>query len=197
VERLGDIGVFKILAESSVSSGVRRIEAITGDAVVEYTQQMEATLFSLAEKLKASVKAVPDRLEALIEERKKLERELKTARSSSAVGQEESVETINGVSLLVYHAKDLSGSDTKPLMDTLKQKIGSGIVLLTTVSEDKATALIGVTSDLLSQYNAKDLILPVVQALGGNGGGGRPDLAQGGGKATHLEAAVTALKHSL
>jgi alanyl-tRNA synthetase len=198
VERLGDIGAFKILSESSVSSGVRRIEAITGAAVEEYMHHMETVLGTMADQLKSSVKALPERVEALVEDRKKLERALRTVQSSQGVRQgEESLETVNGISLLVYRAKDLPSQDLKSLMDTLKRKLGSGIILLTSVTEDKATALIGVTENLITQYSAKELISPVIISLGGKGGGGRPDLAQGGGLAHHVESAIQKLREIL
>lgn len=198
VERLGDIGMFKILSEAGVSSGVRRIEAITGAAVEDFMQAMEMTLSTMAEMAKSSVKALPGRLEVLLDEKKKLEREIKMLRSSSGGSQgEETLETIKDVKVLVHQAKDLPSGDLKPLMDTLKQKVGSGIILLTSVTDDKATALVGVTQDLLSRYNAKDLILPVALALGGKGGGGRPDLAQCGGAPEGISKASQVLKENL
>ena len=199
VEHLGDIGIFKILSESGVSSGVRRIEAITGSSVEEYIQGMETALWTMAEMVKCSVRVLPGRLEALLDDKKKLEREIKILRSSSAGAQgQETLEKIKDTTLLVHHAKDMPMGDLKPLMDTLKHKVGSGVVLLTSVTdENKATALVGVTEDLLSRYNAKDLIQPVAIALGGKGGGGRPDLAQCGGMPEGVSKAAQVLKEVL
>jgi len=197
VERLGDIGAFKIMAESSVSSGVRRIEAMTGAAVTDYVHDMEETLFTLAESLRSSVRVLPDRLKALLEERKSLEKEIKSLRSSRGKAQgQETVETIKGISFVTHHTKDMPGGELKPFMDVLKKKIGSGVILLTSVTDDKATVLVGVTEDLRRRYDAKDLIQPVAMALGGKGGG-RPDLAQCGGSADKIREAAAALKLTL
>src|SRR3989344_5487472 len=197
VGRLGDIGAFKIMAESSVSSGVRRIEAMTGAAVTDYVHDMEETLFTLAESLRSSVRVLPDRLKALLEERKSLEKEIKSLRSSRGKAQgQETVETIKGISFVTHHTKDMPGGELKPFMDVLKKKIGSGVILLTSVTDDKATVLVGVTEDLRRRYDAKDLIQPVAMALGGKGGG-RPDLAQCGGSADKIREAAAALKLTL
>lgn len=198
VERLGDIGIFKILSESSVSSGVRRIEAITGVEVENYLQDMETTLGIMAETLNSSVKALPDRLGNLIEERKKLERDIKVLKFSQG-GQEgqEQLKSVKGTSLLTHQTQNKTPQDLKSLMDYLKKKVGSGVVFLTSTNGDKATALIGVTEDLLGSYNAKDLILSVAQALGGKGGGGRPDLAQCGGDGQKISDAFEQLEKAL
>lgn len=197
VERLGDVGMFKILSESGVSSGVRRIEAITGLAVEDYVADMENSLIMMAQTLKVGVKAVPARLQALVEEKKQLEKQVKSFKSSSGVQGQESLEEIHNVAVLIHQVKDVPMADLKPLMDILKQKVGSGIIFLTSVVEDKATALVGVTQDLVSKYNAKDLIQPVAVALGGKGGGGRPDLAQCGGISSHIPHAIESLKGAL
>jgi alanyl-tRNA synthetase len=197
VERLGDIGSFKILSESSVSAGIRRIEAITGAAVETHSQEMEATLSALAETLKSSVVDLPKRVASLVMEKKKLEKEMRTSTSAASAGVE-ACEKVGDTMFLSHQAEGLSGKDLKPLMDTLKKKVGSGVVLLTSVREGKVAALVGVTADLTERYKAGHLILAVSQALGGKGGGGRADLAQcGGTDSSKVEGAVDALKKAL
>ncbi|OFW96179.1 MAG: hypothetical protein A2977_00665 [Alphaproteobacteria bacterium RIFCSPLOWO2_01_FULL_45_8] len=143
------------------------------------------------------MRVLPDRLKALLEERKSLEKEIKSLRSSRGKAQgQETVETIKGISFVTHHTKDMPGGELKPFMDVLKKKIGSGVILLTSVTDDKATVLVGVTEDLRRRYDAKDLIQPVAMALGGKGGG-RPDLAQCGGSADKIREAAAALKLTL
>ncbi|MBP7066354.1 alanine--tRNA ligase [Ferrovibrio sp.] len=184
VRRTGDIGLFKILAESAVSSGVRRIEALTGEAARSYFAEAEQTLRSAADVLKAPPRDVPARLGALLEEKRKLERELSELRKQLATGGGSggpSVREVNGVK---YAARKLDGvpaKDLRGMADAIKKEIGSGVVLLLSVVDGKVSAVVAVTDDLTGRFSAANLIKQVTPAIGGQGGGGRPDFAQGGG----------------
>ncbi len=196
VFRTGDIGFFKIISESSVSAGVRRIEAVTGRGAEEFVQQMEETLHQCADELKTSSKQVPARLHQLLEEKKKVEKEierLKKEGNSAAPIAEQMYDSKYGP-LLHAQVTNRAPKELKPLIDQLKQRLKSGIVLLTAVYEGKVSALVGVTADLLPTVDARVLITVVSQALESKGGGGRPDLAQcGGDNPSLIEKAVACL----
>ena len=198
VHQTGDIGFFKILSEGSVSAGVRRIEAITGPAAEACAADQEEVLLASADLLKTTPGKVYERLEQIMDERKKLERDLAQAKQNAlgaSSSLEEDVETINGVSVYAKELKDVHPKDMRPMMDKLKQSLKSAVIGLFAENEGKVSAIIGVTSDLTEKWNAKDLIQPVSQALGAQGGGGRPDMAQcGGSDAAKIPAAIEALK---
>ena len=181
VERTGDIGYFKITSEAGVAAGVRRIEALTGSAAEDYMRGKELTLDTLSKLLKSP--DVTSKVEALIEEKKKLERELQQARQSAASGGAGSadVQKIGDIAYVTRNLKDIPARDLKPIVDTLKQEIGSGVVVVASDAEGKASLVIGVTPDLVNRFSAVDLIREASPALGGQGGGGRPDMAQAGG----------------
>lgn len=194
VARTGEMGLFKIIAESGVSAGVRRIDAVTGVGAEEYVQETESLLQQASESLKTTAKLLPGRLHQLLEEKKNLEKEvgrLKRAGGNSL--QEKQYETPYG-SLWYVHISDLSPKDLKPLMDQLKERFKSGIILLTCIYNGKVSALVGVTNDLTPKIDARELIQKVATALGVKGGGGRPDLAQcGGDDPSRIPAAVQSL----
>jgi alanyl-tRNA synthetase len=185
VAATGDIAIFKIISESAVSSGVRRIEALTGEAARQWLNARDEKLKEAASALKASPEEVPTRVAALVEERRKLERELADARKALAMGggQADSAgpERVGGHAFLGQVVEGLDPKDLRGEVDGMKQRLGSGIAALIAVNDGRASVAVGVTEDLAGQVNAVDLVKAAVAALGGQGGGGRPDMAQGGG----------------
>ncbi|KQN93471.1 alanine--tRNA ligase [Sphingomonas sp. Leaf231] len=203
VRALGDIGIFKIIGESAVSSGVRRVEALTGEAARSWLNARDEKLREAATALKTSPDEVPARVAALIEERRRLERELADAKKSLALGggggrDAAAAEMVGGVGfvgqvLLDFEAKGLRGA-----VDEAKTRIGSGVAVLVAVNEGRASIAVGVTDDLLGRISAVDLLRIAVPVLGGQGGGGRPDMAQGGGPGGDKAAdAVAAVRSAL
>ena len=186
VRRTGDIGFFKITGESALAAGVRRIEAVVGEAARRYVEHQEALLQEAAAALKVSPDELPGRLSALLDERKRLEREMGELRRklASGGGAAANGEDVREVAGLKFAAKVLDGipaKDLKPLADDLKKKIGSGVVVLVAVNDGKASLVVGVTDDATGKASAVDLVKVGSEALGGKGGGGRPDMAQAGG----------------
>jgi alanyl-tRNA synthetase len=184
--RTGDIGTITILAESAVGAGVRRIEAMTADAARRHRGEESRTLGALASQLKAPVAEVSDRLSGLLEDRRRLEREVsdlrkKLAMGGSAGGGDEATE-VAGVKLMARAIEGVEMRDLKSLADAGKQKLGSGIVAIVGVGADgKAGLVVGVTPDLTERYDAVALVRAGAGHLGGKGGGGRRDMAQAGG----------------
>jgi alanyl-tRNA synthetase len=186
VNALGDIQLFKIIGESAVSSGVRRIEALTGEAARQWLVDRDARLRETAAALKSSPDEVPARVAALVEERRRLERELAEAKKALAMGggakaEADAPEQVNGHAFLGQVVEGLDPKGLRSAVDTLKQRLGSGIAALVAVNDGRASVAVGVTDDLSSQLSAVDLVKAAVAALGGQGGGGRADMAQGGG----------------
>ncbi|HEY0715919.1 MAG TPA: DHHA1 domain-containing protein, partial [Polyangia bacterium] len=186
VEATGDIALFKIVSESAVSSGVRRVEALTGEGARQWLNARDEKLREAAAALKASPDEVPARVAALVEERRKLERELADARKALAMGggsKAESVgpEQVGGHAFLGQVVEGLDPKGLRSEVDGMKQRLGSGIAALIAINEGRGSVAVGVTDDLASQISAVELVKAAVAALGGQGGGGRPDMAQGGG----------------
>ena len=187
VNALGDIQLLKIIAESAVSSGVRRIEALTGDAARMWLTARDLKLREAAATLKSAPDEVPARIAALVEERKRLERELAEAKKALAMGGGEAKadaatpEQVAGRAFLGQVVNGLDPKDLRASVDTMKQRVGSGVAALVAVNEGRASVAVGVTDDIAGQINAVELVKAAVSALGGQGGGGRPDMAQGGG----------------
>jgi alanyl-tRNA synthetase len=187
VRALGDIQLLKIISESAVSAGVRRIEALTGEAARQWLSDRDAKLREAAATLKSSPDEVPARIAALVEERKRLERELADAKKALAMGggaaksEDAAPEEINGHKFLGQVVEGLDPKELRSTVDTLKQRVGSGVAALVAVNDGRASVAVGVTDDLAGQINAVELVKAAVAALGGQGGGGRPDMAQGGG----------------
>jgi alanyl-tRNA synthetase len=202
VGRTGEIGLMTLVSEAAVAAGVRRIEALTGAAARRHLAAQEKRLREVAAALKARPEEAIERVHALIEERRRLERELAEARKKLAVGGgaagAEQIQEMNGVRLLARRV-DLDVKDIKPLVDAGKQKIGSGVVAYATRSpEGKAALVVGVTADLTPSISAVELVRAGVEKLGGKGGGGRPDLAQGGGpNGDALDAALEAVAKAI
>jgi alanyl-tRNA synthetase len=186
VRALGDIQLLKIVGESAVSSGVRRIEALTGEAARQWLSERERKLREAAATLKSSPDEVPARIAALVEERKRLERELADAKKAIAMGggaepEGPAPEQVNGHNFLGQIVEGFDPKGLRATVDEMKNKLGSGIGVLIAVNDGRASVAVGVTGDLAGQVSAVDLVKAAVAALGGQGGGGRPDMAQGGG----------------
>ncbi len=184
--RTGDIGIIRIVQETSVAAGVRRLEAVSAEGARDYLVTQDETLKSLAGKLKSSPVEALQRVQSLIDERKKLERELEKTRQKIAMGGEggdkNEIETINGFNFSGRVVKGLASKDLRGIVDQTKKQMGSGIAVLIGVTEDgKAGLAIGVTKDLTDKISAVDLVRIGAAALGGKGGGGRDDMAQAGG----------------
>jgi alanyl-tRNA synthetase len=185
VNALGDIQLFKIIGEGAVSSGIRRIEALTGEAARQWLTGRELQLREAAAMLKAAPDEVAARVAALVEDRRRLERELADAKRALATGgggkTEAAPEQIGEYSFIGQVVEGLDPKDLRSTVDTMKQRVGSGIAALVAVNGGRASVAVGVTEDLSGQVSAVDLVKAAVAALGGQGGGGRPDMAQGGG----------------
>ncbi|AWB22140.1 alanine--tRNA ligase [Methylobacterium currus] len=188
VARTGDIGVVTILAESAVGAGVRRIEAMTGDTARRHLAGESRQLAALAGLLKVPVAEAPERLAALLDERRRMERELSDARRKLAMGgggsgsADDGVREVAGVKLMARVVQGVEMRDLKSLADEGKKRLGSGIVAIVGVAPDgKAGLVVGVTEDLTGQFDAVALVRAGSERLGGKGGGGRRDMAQAGG----------------
>jgi alanyl-tRNA synthetase len=187
VRQTGDIGAFVTLGDSASSAGVRRIEALTGAEAMRYLAGQDRLLAETALELKAQAAEVPARVRALMEERKALQNEVAQLRRDLAMaggaGQGGGAETrdVAGVAFLAQVLGGVSGKDLPPLVDEYKARIGSGVVLLVADTGGKAAVAAGVTADLTDRISAVDLVRAAAVALGGKGGGGRPDMAQAGG----------------
>jgi alanyl-tRNA synthetase len=187
VRQTGDIGLFVALGDSASSAGVRRIEALTGPAAFEYLAEQDRRMAALAQEVNATPAEVLDRVRALKDERRKLENEVAQLRQQLALAGGGSstgpaVETINGIPFLAQSLTGVNGKDLAGLIDAHKGRMGSGAILLIADADGKAAVAAGVTDDLTSRVSAVDLVRAAVEKLGGKGGGGRPDFAQGGGK---------------
>ncbi len=203
VSRTGDIGLIKVLAESGSAAGVRRLEALAGSAAREYLDLQDKRVAAAAAMLRTAPSELVSRIESLIDERKKLERELAEAKKALALGggaaaDEAQVETIKGIKFMRRVLGDMDSKDMKGLVDESKVRLGSGVVALVSANgEGRASLYVGVTADLTSKLNAVDLVRAGASVLGGKGGGGRPDLAQAGGpdagKASEALEAIRAL----
>src|SRR6202000_1180540 len=207
VRRTGDIGLISITGESAVSSGVRRIEALTGNHARRHANETIALAKTAAGELRTTLEEMPARIAVLMEERKKLERDLSDARKKLAMGGGASsggaaangVREVGGAKLLARAIEGVETKDLKSLVDDGKKQIGSGVVAIVGVTEDgKAGIVVGVTSDLTSRFNAVELVRKGSEALGGKGGGGRPDMAQAGGPdGDKADAALAAIEKAM
>ena len=205
VRRTGDIGLVKIVQESSVAAGVRRVEALTAAGARAYLNEQEDQLKAIAAALKVSSRDAAARVGALVEERRALERQLAETRQKLAMGGGSGAangaasETVNGVTFMGRVVDGLQPKDLRGLVDQGKKQIGSGIVVIVGTTEDgKAGIAVGVSEDLMSRYSAVDLVRIGSATLGGQGGGGRPDMAQAGGPdAGQAQAAVEAIRAQL
>jgi alanyl-tRNA synthetase len=204
VRALGDIQLFKIISESAVSSGVRRIEALTGEAARQWLSEREAKLREAAAALKSSPDEVPARIASLVEERKRLERELADAKKQLSMGggsaktESPAPEEVNGHKFLGQVVEGFDPKGLRAAVDDMKKRLGSGIGALIAVNEGRASVAVGVTDDLAGQVSAVELVKAAVATLGGQGGGGRPDMAQGGGPdGSKAQEALDAVRDAL
>ncbi|GAB4388672.1 alanine--tRNA ligase [Albidovulum sp.] len=198
VRRTGDIGAFVTLGDSASSAGVRRIEALTGQAALDYLRAQDRRLAEVALALKAQPAEVPARVQALVNERKALANEVAQLRRELAMGGgagqgQANGREVNGIRFLPQVVSGVSGKDLPALVDELKARVGSGAVLVIADTGGKAAVAAGVTPDLTGRLSAVDMVRAAAEALGGRGGGGRPDLAQAGGSdPAKAEAAIAA-----
>jgi alanyl-tRNA synthetase len=209
VTRTGDIGLIKVTAESASAAGVRRIEALTAQGAREHLAQQDARVRELAAALRTKPDDVVERVKALLEERKHMERDLANAKRQLALGggapgngaaqSDTAVRTVGKVKLMARAVQGLNPKDLRGLVDDGKKQVGSGIVAIVGVTEDgKAGLAVGVTEDLTGTYSAVDLVKVGAAALGGKGGGGRPDMAQAGGPdGSKAQAALDAIEAQL
>ncbi len=201
VVRTGDIGAFVALGDSASSSGVRRIEALTGQAAQDFLRGQDNVLAEAALALKAPAGEVPTRIKALQDERKAMQNEIAELRKQIAMGGTgggADSETINGVAFFGQVLADVPGKDLRGLIDEHKSRMGSGAIVLISGAGGKAAVAAGVTDDLTDGLSAVDLVKAAAEALGGKGGGGRPDMAQAGGpSADNADAALDAVRKIL
>ena len=205
VSRTGDIGLIKVVAESASSAGVRRIEALAGNAARAYLEIQDKRVQAVAQALRSSPAEIVTRVEQLVEERRKLERELAEAKKKLALGggggsaATDAVSEVAGVKLISRVLTGIDPKDMKGLIDDGKAKLGSGVVALIGINaEGRAGIIVGVTPDLTKRYNAVDLVRVGSEVLGGKGGGGRPDMAQAGGPdASKADEALAAIRDAI
>jgi alanyl-tRNA synthetase len=200
VRQAGDIGGFVLLSDGASSAGVRRIEALTGEGAENFIQHQMAAMIAAANVLKVQPTEVADRAQQLLDERKALQNEVASLRRELALSggaEAKAVEpiSIGGTAFLAQVLQGVTGRDLPALVDAHKAKMGSGVVLLIADAAGKAAVAAGVTGDLTEQISAVDIVKTVVATLGGKGGGGRADMAQGGAKSTEdADAAISAIK---
>jgi len=206
VRRTGDIGLISLVGETGVASGVRRLEALTGKAARKTANKQLQVVKAASAELKVPLEEVPGRIGALLDERKKLERDLSDAKKKLAMGggvtnagEASDVRQVNGVKLLAREVSGIELKDLRSLADEGKRQVGSGVVAIVATTEDgKAGIVVGVTDDLTQRFNAVDLVKKGAEALGGKGGGGRPDMAQAGGPdGSKADAALKAVEAAL
>ena len=204
VEATGDIGLFKIVSESAVSSGVRRLEALTGEAARQWLLARDEAVRAISSALKTSPDEAASRVSALVEERKRLEKELADVKRALALGGGNSGDTgptdedVGGVTFSGQVIEGLDPKELRPLLDETKKRMGSGIAAVCAVNDGKGAIAVAVTDDLTERFSAVDLVRTAVEALGGKGGGGRADMAQGGGPdGANADEAIAAIRRSL
>jgi alanyl-tRNA synthetase len=204
VKRTGDIGVISSLSDSGVAAGVRRIEALTGKAARKHANNIIQFAKAMSAELRAPLEDAPQRIITLLDERKKLERELSDAKKKLAMGGGKSdgadgMRTVGDIKLIARAVEGIDLKDLRSLADEGKKQVGSGIVAIVGISGDgKAGVVVGVTSDLTERFSAVDLVRKGAEALGGKGGGGRPDMAQAGGPdGSKADAALAAIEAAL
>jgi alanyl-tRNA synthetase len=199
--RTGDIALFKITSESAVAAGIRRIEALTGEAAYRHVRAEERLLGETAEALKVTPQDLPERVVSLQNERRRLEQEISKLRQQLATGgvaQQAEAKDIAGIRFAARQVEDIPARDLRGMVDAMQRQIGSGVTALVSVSEGKAALVVKVSDDLKGSVSAVDLVKAGVAELGGKGGGGRPDFAQGGGPdGSRAEAALAAIERGL
>jgi alanyl-tRNA synthetase len=201
VRRTGDIGYFKITAETAVAAGVRRIEAVTGPAAEAVVAEMETILHEIAGVVRAAPSDLVGRVSALSDDRRRLDRHVTELQRRLATGGGDGVaaiEEVNGVRLAARNVGEIPPRELKRLADEIARQLGSGVVALVSTAEGKASIVVGVSPDLTKRFNAVDLVRAASVAVGGKGGGGRRDLAQAGGPdGSRADAALSAVREAL
>ncbi len=199
VRRTGDIGYFRIVQESAVAAGVRRIEAVTGASAESMVMEREGRLNDVAVALRASPAELGDRIASLMEDRRKLERQVAELQKKLATGgSAAAIEDIGGVKFSGRNMGEIPPRDLKGLAEAIGKQMESGVVALVSTAEGKASVVVGVSADLVGRFNAVDLVRAASAAVGGKGGGGRPDMAQAGGPdAAKAEDALAAVRAAL
>ena len=199
VRRTGDIGFFRVVGETGVSAGVRRIEAVTGAAAEALVIENDRRLLDVAATLKTSPADVPDRVAALVEERRRLERQVAELQKKLATGASDAaIEDIAGIRLAARNLGDVPPRDLKGLAEAIGKQIEHGVVALVSTADGKASIVVSVSTDLTGRFSAVDLVRVASAAVGGKGGGGRPDLAQAGGPdAAQADAALAAIRQAI
>ena len=197
VNRSGDIGVFKILSESALGSGIRRIEAVAGEAALTEYQEENKIINELATELKTSKENIKERIKSLILDKKHLEKKIidlnKRINTSNKPEEKSTNKLVNGIKIINKVIETLPPKEIKGLVDEFKKELVSGVVIIISTLENKASIVIGVTKDICDRFNAIELTKVGVEILGGKGGGGRPDMAQGGGP--NYKNAAEAIDH--
>ena len=182
VRRTGDIGLFRLLSEGAVSAGVRRIEAVTGPAALALAGESERRIEEVAALLKSSPADMPARVAALVEDRKRLEKQVSELQRKLATGAgAPELEEINGIPLAARNVGEVPGKELRGLVEAIAKQAGSSVVAVVSTAEGKASIAVGVSPDLVKRVSAVDLVRAASVAVGGKGGGGRPDMAQAGG----------------
>jgi len=199
VRRTGDIGLLRIVAESAVSAGIRRIEAVVGEAALAAITENDRRLLDIAATLRASPAEAAERVTALVEDRRRLERQVQDLQKKLATGGGGTeAETIAGIPLAARNLGDVPARDLKGIAEAIAQQIGEGIVALVSTAEGKASIVVSVAPSLTARHSAVDLVRIASTAVGGKGGGGRPDMAQAGGPdATKADEALAAIRAAI
>jgi alanyl-tRNA synthetase len=202
VARTGDIGAFVCLGDSASAAGIRRVEALTGQAALDYLRAQDTRLGAVAGMLKAPAQDVPDRVKALMDERRALANEISQLKRQIALGgggaPGDDIQDIGGLRIIAKVMTGVSGKDLPAIIDAMKEKLSSGAVVLIADTGTKPAVAAGVTQDMTARISAVDLVRICVGELGGKGGGGRPDMAQGGGTdITGADRALAAVKSYL
>ncbi len=203
VKSTGEIGYFNIVSESAVAAGIRRIECVTGCGAEKFVQDIEDKLHKASSLLKTNPNDLENRIKQLLEEKKKLENQIleikKSFVANKAADNQDKIDTVNGVKFVGRAIPNVHPKELKSFIDEINASIGSGIVVLATANEDnKASVVVGVTKDLTAKYSAIDLVKIASGVLGGQGGGGRPDMAQAGGpNGEKIAEAIDAVKQAI
>ena len=202
VKETGDIGYFNIVSESAVAAGIRRLECLTGRGAEKFVQDIEDKLHAASNILKTNPNDLENRIKQLLDEKKKLENDLfevkKRFASNKAADNRDNFELVNGVKFVGRAIPNVHPKELKAFIDEITPELGSGIVVLASNKDDKASIVVGVTKDLTGRYSAIDLVRIASQTVGGQGGGGRPDMAQAGGpNGEKIADAINAVKEAI
>ena len=199
VKRTGDIGLFRIVAEAAVSAGVRRIEAVTGEAALAVIAESDRRMAEIAATLKASPSELPERVAALVEDRRRLERQVAELQKKLATGGTAAeIETVAGVKFSARNLGDVAPKELKSIAEAILKQLEEAVVAVVSTAEGKTSLVVGVSPSLTARFNAVELVRAASAAMGGKGGGGRPDMAQAGGpSADQADVALAAVRTAM